>query len=48
MPSRIAATAAGMPLDYQTFKNYAQTIADKTARPGLHVFPLPGKILRPV
>ena len=41
MPSRIAATAADMPLYYQSFKNYAQTIADKTARHGLHVSPLP-------
>ena len=41
MPSRIAATAADMPLYYRSFKHYAQTIADKTARHGLHVSPLP-------
>src|SRR5712692_3437706 len=32
MPSRIAATAADMPLSYQRFNNYAQGIPDKTAR----------------
>src|ERR1700691_1823432 len=31
MPSRIAATAADMPLSYQTFKKYAQEGPDKTA-----------------
>jgi len=41
MPSRIAATAADTPLYYQNFKSYAQAIADKTARHGLHVSPLP-------
>ena len=30
-----------MPLYYQSFKNYAQMIADKTTRHGLHVSPLP-------
>ena len=30
MPSRMAATAADMPLSYQSFNNYAQVIADKT------------------
>ncbi len=41
MPSRIAATAADIPLHYQTFNNYAQIVANKTARHGLHVSPLP-------
>src|SRR5260370_39574872 len=41
MPPRIAATAADMPLSYQTFKNYAHGIPDKTARHGLHVCLLP-------
>ena len=41
MPSRIAATAADMPLSYQNFKNYAEKIADKTAHHALHIFPLP-------
>jgi integrase len=37
----MAATAADMPPPYQTFNSYAQAIADKTARHGLHVSPLP-------
>src|SRR5258707_201248 len=31
MPSRIAATAADMPLSYQSFKKYAQESTSKTA-----------------
>src|SRR5579859_5333409 len=31
MPSRMAATAADMPLPYQSFKKYAQESPDKTA-----------------
>jgi len=41
MPSKIAATAADMPLSYQSFNNYAQATSDKTARHGLHVSLLP-------
>ena len=41
MPSRIAATAADMPLFYQSFNSYAQAIAVKTAAHGLRVSLLP-------
>ncbi|HLN71448.1 MAG TPA: CHAT domain-containing protein, partial [Streptosporangiaceae bacterium] len=48
MPSRMAETAADMPQSYQTFKNDAQEIPDKTARHRLAADLLPEIWARPV